>query len=126
MTTLYFAQDIAAGWPDHPAKNIWRHVKRLGIVPVKHGLKYALSEAQVRELEKAAGITIPRKSAAPAPKKAHVAACRGVPRRDAAKIEAPTLKQRKTRDGKPYLLAVPVTAVAAPWWGPFGARREAK
>jgi len=41
MTTLYYAQDISLGWPDHPAKNIWRHVERLGIKPTKHGNKCA-------------------------------------------------------------------------------------
>lgn len=120
MTTFYYAQDIAAGWQAHAAKNIWRHVERLGVKPTKHGLKYALNEAQVAQLEKAAGITIPRKKNAPAAKKAHVAACKGEPRRDAVKTEPPTLKQRKTKDGQAYLLAVPMTAVPKPWqWSKF-------
>jgi hypothetical protein len=115
MTTLYYAQDISLGWPDHPAKNIWRHVERLGIKPTKHGNKYALNEAQVVQLEKAASITISRKKTEPAAKKSHVAACKGVPRRDAVHVPAPMLKQRKTAQGQPYLLAVPVTAVPKPW-----------
>ena len=60
MTVYYFAADIAPHLDKDP-KFVWRTVRQHHITPEMVGNKYAITLAQVVELERSAGVTIPRK-----------------------------------------------------------------